>query len=209
MTQVHRAACHPCGHASRICSALCFACSCACPLHPVPRHTPPSLSYWELEALYCILQTGKLGQGVGVGTEVRLPQGSVSVPVSLKAPGALVLSAWLAPHPCACSSSKCQLPSGTTGWGALVALPSCQTQLCLRAGERLKSRSQGDVTGRGTASRALQGAQGRSTLRRVPWGLVSVWLHQSPRGCWLLRDTHCVPMRCHSPGDTLGSAHSY
>lgn len=59
------------------------------------------------------------------------------------------------------------------------------------------------------SQQGLQGAQGRSALRGAPWGLGSVWLHQSPRGCWLLRDTHCVPMRCHSPGDTLGSAHSY
>lgn len=122
-------------------------------LSPPPcSQTHTSISFLlGLKALYCTLQTGKLGQGVGVGTEVRLPQGSVSVPVSLKAPGAPVPSAWLAPRPCACSGSKCQLPSGTTGWGALLAPPSCQTQLCLRAGERLRSRSRGGVTGRGTA----------------------------------------------------------
>lgn len=179
-------------------------------LSPPPcSQTHTSISFLlGLKALYCTLQTGKLGQGVGVGTEVRLPQGSVSVPVSLKAPGAPVPSAWLAPRPCACSGSKCQLPSGTTGWGALLAPPSCQTQLCLRAGERLRSRVEGVSQG-GAQPTGPPGSPGQECTEGVPWGLGSVWLHQSPRGCRLLRDTHRVPMRRHSPGDTLGSAHSY
>lgn len=197
MTQVHRAACHPCGHAFRICSALCFACSCACPLHPVPRHTPPSLSYWGSRLYIVPYRLGNWGKVWGWGLRFACRR-EVSA--------------------CQCPSRPLGLRCRLHGWPhvrVLVPAASANCPVAPRVGcppSPAFLSNTAVLEGGGEAqepeSRGCHRA-GQECTEGVPWGLGSVWLHQSPRGCRLLRDTHRVPMRRHSPGDTLGSAHSY
>lgn len=133
-----------------------FVRSRACPLHPVPRHTLPSVSSWGLRASHCVLQTlGNRGGWQGWG--LRFCREVVSVARVLPRPLWLgsCLHGWS--H---ISAAGSRAPRG--------GCPHSPAFLSNTAGGRGLAPEQPDLTGEPASPSGEPRA--RNSLSRVPWG---------------------------------------